>query len=74
MKFLNIRALTWTRDSHGLFDYETFQLLKNTIKTNTNCVLARYGAEVKVLEKEQSELINKIGTIRIRDGIICLYT
>jgi len=29
-----MKGITWARDSHGLFDYESRHLTKNTMKTN----------------------------------------
>ena len=50
---LNIKALTWSRDSHGLYDYESFQLVKNTLKLERNCVLGRIGNDVKILSESE---------------------
>jgi len=29
-----MKGITWSRDSHGLFDYESRHLTKKTMKTN----------------------------------------
>ena len=48
-----MKALTWPRDSHGLFDYENFQNIRNTLKVEGNCVLARLDNAVKVIPKAE---------------------
>lgn len=52
---LTVKALTWLRDSHGLFDYETFQLVKNTLKVEGNCLIVRRGDEVRAVGKHEAE-------------------
>lgn len=72
---LTIKALTWLRDSHGLFDYESFQLNKNTLKITGPCTIGRCGDEIRVLTefdstKLESEGFEKIASINIQHGII----
>ena len=53
-----MRTATWTRDSHGLFDYESTQILKKSFATHQIRYLARMNVsgEVKLLtERELSE-------------------
>lgn len=38
---LLLRGVTWTRDSHGLFDYESRQTVQKSFKTQSNCKLVR---------------------------------
>lgn len=40
---LSIKAITWNRESHGLFDYENSQTTINTLKTK---------APVKILQSD----------------------
>ena len=65
---LYVKAITWTRDSHGLFDYETFHLIKNTLSITSDCTLIRSGKEVRVLSSDQYEPYEEIGKIQIQDG------
>lgn len=41
-----IRAHTWARDSHGLFDYESSKVSKSTIKTASASYLLRKDNEI----------------------------
>ena len=75
---LNVKALTWLRDSHGLFDYESFQLTKNTLKIESTCTIARCGTDVRVLSEAEVlqadsptnlEKVEKLATIQFLNGI-----
>lgn len=41
-----IKAVTWSRDSHGLYDYESRSVQKKLIQTNESCCLYRTGTEI----------------------------
>lgn len=41
-----MKGITWSRDSHGLFDYESRHLTKNTMKTNKQSQLIRKNNEI----------------------------
>lgn len=47
---LNVRAFTWNRDSHGLFDYESQSVTKKTFRVKTDARLFRVGNEVKLTD------------------------
>lgn len=66
------------RDSHGLFDYESFQLTKNTLRAESDCIIGRFGTEVRLLslkeaEKAEDQLcpekLEKLGHIKYINGI-----
>lgn len=42
--------MTWTRVSHGLFDYESKQLQKKTLEANKNCEIIRHEHDVTLTE------------------------
>jgi len=44
-----MKGITWGRDSHGLFDYESRHLSKNTMKTHTPSTLRRVNNDIEVL-------------------------
>ena len=46
-----MRCVTWTRDSHGLFDYESKNIAKKNIKTQTGGKIIRIGDEVQLVAK-----------------------
>jgi len=75
---LSVKALTWLRDSHGLFDYESFQLTKNTLKIENGCIIARLGTEVRTFnetELKETEIafgadkLEKLAEVVVSDGI-----
>lgn len=66
---LTIKAVTWSRDSHGLYDYESRNVQKKLLSTNTSCSLARVGTDIKQSEpkcepelSEDSSLLCQIET------------
>jgi hypothetical protein len=46
-----MRCVTWTRDSNGLFDYESKSIAKKNIKTQTGGKLIRIGDEIQLVSK-----------------------
>ena len=44
---LTIKAVTWSRDSHGLYDYESRNITKKLLTTTSPCYLSRTGTEIK---------------------------
>jgi len=49
--FLSIKSKTWTRDSHGLFDYECTTVKENILIVQKATTLIRKKHDVK--EKDQ---------------------
>ena len=49
---LNIDTSTWTRDIHGLFDYETRDIKKMSMTTDKGMRLVRSGHECKLHQYE----------------------
>ena len=41
-----MRCVTWTKDSHGLFDYESKNISKKNIKTHTGGKIILVGDEI----------------------------
>ena len=48
-----MRCVTWTKDSNGLFDYESKNISKKNIKTQTGGRVIRIGEEVQLVAKSQ---------------------
>jgi pSer/pThr/pTyr-binding forkhead associated (FHA) protein len=48
---LLIKSLTWSRDSHGLYDYEGKNFTKKNIKTHRSGVLTRNGDDVHLVKE-----------------------
>ena len=44
-----MKGITWSRDSHGLFDYESRHLTKRTLKAEKQMILLRKGNELQLL-------------------------
>lgn len=44
---LTIKAVTWSRDSHGLYDYESRSVQKKLLTTSSCCFLSRSNTEIK---------------------------
>lgn len=43
-----MKGITWSRDSHGLFDYESRHLTKKTMKTESEMIIMRLGNELSL--------------------------
>jgi len=56
---LFLRAVTWTRDSHGLFDYESRHVTKQELKTHTCGVLQRKSNEVSLRSPKEALLFTE---------------
>jgi len=62
---LRISTKTWTRDSHGLFDYESQQVKPHEGNLITNAYLIRKKMEIKLVKslidiKEDEEFLCEI--------------
>ena len=45
-----MRCVTWSRDSHGLFDYESRYINKKNIKTATNGRIVRINDDIELVD------------------------
>ena len=45
-----MKGITWSRDSHGLFDYESRHLTKRTMKTQNAVQIVRNQNELDLIE------------------------
>jgi hypothetical protein len=43
---LTIKTVTWARDSHGLYDYESHHIEKKQLQVSTPCIISRSGTEI----------------------------
>ena len=50
-----MKAITWSKDSHGLFDYESKHLTKKTHKTDQPALIERESNEVKLSAYDPSD-------------------
>ena len=41
-----MKGITWSRDSHGLFDYESRHLTKKTLKASYESLIMRSGNDL----------------------------
>jgi hypothetical protein len=49
-----MKGITWSRDSHGLFDYESRHLTKMTLKTDEPVMIMRTGNELRAVKYNMS--------------------
>ena len=42
-----MKGITWSRDSHGLFDYESRHLTKKTLRTDESVMIMRTANELR---------------------------
>lgn len=74
---LNVCTKTWTRDSHGLFDYESNQVKPHEGNILDSALVVRKKMDIKLVkninEIKEEELLFEIkagkGIIRIKKGI-----
>ena len=50
-----MKGITWSRDSHGLFDYESRHLTKKTLKAEKPVIIIRNGNELSLLPYNEAE-------------------
>jgi hypothetical protein len=52
-----LRGVTWIRDSHGLFDYESKSITKKSLKTTMMSKIVRIENEIEMapIQKPASE-------------------
>ena len=51
-----MKGITWSRDSHGLFDYESRHLTKSTMKTSLPSQIKRKANEIELLSLDQPRI------------------
>ena len=53
-----LRGVTWMRDSHGLFDYESRSINKKSLKTHTLGKIVRFNNDIDLhpLQKDLMEI------------------
>ena len=56
-----MKGITWGRDSHGLFDYESRHLTKRTMKTLNPAQITRLGNELEILNLEPKQTPTQSG-------------
>lgn len=44
-----MKGITWSRDSHGLFDYESRHLTKKTLKASQEQIIMRSGNDLSLV-------------------------
>ncbi len=50
-----LRGVTWMRDSHGLFDYESKSINKKSMKTGSQGKIVRVGNDIEFVELAKIE-------------------
>jgi hypothetical protein len=68
-----MRCVTWSRDSHGLFDYESKNIAKKNIKTQTGGKILRVNDDVEFVSirtkpEEVDAIAKPMIIVRQRDG------
>lgn len=53
---IQVKAKTWTRDSYGLFDYETKEIVRHQFKIDQNGSLVRQGNEIKYFPSKKNDI------------------
>lgn len=73
---LNVCTKTWTRDSHGLFDYESVQVKPHEGNILDNALVVRKRMDIKLVkthnEIKDEELLFEIKTQKCKI-FICFY-
>jgi hypothetical protein len=49
-----MKGITWARDSHGLFDYESRHLTKKTMKTENDIIIMRHSNELSQIHYQKN--------------------
>ena len=54
-----MKGITWARDSHGLFDYESRHLTKRTMKTVNPTSIVRKTNELELVATENYAVLDE---------------
>lgn len=54
-EFLSIKSKTWTRDSHGLFDYESSTVRDNILVIQHPTMIVRRKHDVKEIKQNEAD-------------------
>jgi len=79
-----MKGITWARDSHGLFDYETRHPLKKQMKTETTQILVRTAKnnelhimapeeDYKTIYENNAQLLLTIKKVRSKNFGVTLF-
>ena len=49
-----MKGITWSRDRHGLFDYESRHLTKKTLKASFEAMIMRSGNDLSLTAHDSS--------------------
>lgn len=53
-----MKGITWSRDSHGLFDYESKHLTKKTMRTTEAVSIVRRSNELSMIHYDMDTPLN----------------
>ncbi len=77
---LNIKAFTWLRDSHGLYDYESLHVVRNTLRAESEGTIGRVADDIRVLTPAElaapdkdvpaKTRLQRLASILVRDGTL----
>jgi methionine-rich copper-binding protein CopC len=68
-----MKGITWSRDSHGLFDYESRHLTKKTLKTDEAVMIMRTNNELRAVPYNmQLEFSKQVQASQADDEDRCL--
>lgn len=49
-----LRGVTWLRDSHGLFDYESKSITKKSYKTAMQSMIVRVNDDIEIVAADRN--------------------
>jgi hypothetical protein len=55
-----MKSIQWAKDSHGLFDYDMKDVIRQSFKVKDSKVALRCGETIK-FEVDDDEIIDKLG-------------
>lgn len=60
-----MKGITWSRDSHGLFDYESRHLTKKTLRAQNESMIMRTGNDLSIHRYHPSQsFVKQIDTAK----------
>ena len=62
-KQLTVDTVTWSRDSHGLFDYESKNILQKTHTLTDNAELLRQGNDAVLMPELEEPLPSELTSL-----------
>jgi acetyl-CoA acetyltransferase len=73
---VSVEAVTWSRESYGLFDYESQHVSRRNLKASSSAKIIRVKNDIRLVtdmynERNVCENSKTLALLKHQDGMIC---